>query len=83
MSEKTTTIGFMVDKALLEQVLRLPDDERLELADTLRESVAYHDPELTDEVRSLLDEIQRDAEQHPQNERPWSQARGELFPHLA
>ena len=73
----------MVDKSLLEQVLRLPDDERLELADVLRESVAYRDPELTDEVRAILDDSRRDAEENPHDERPWFQARGELFPHLA
>lgn len=82
-SEHTSTIGVMVDRSLLEQVLRLPDDERLKLADVLRESVAYRDPELTDEVRATLDDAERDAEENPLDERPWSQARGELFPHLA
>lgn len=72
-----------MDKALLEQALQLPDDERLELADALRESVDFRDPELTDDVRALLDDGQHDAEKNPHDERPWSQARSELFPHLS
>jgi hypothetical protein len=78
----TSTIAVMVDESLLAQALRLPESERLELADVLRESVAHRDPELTDEVRSILEAAQRDAEENPHDERRWSQARGKLFPHL-
>lgn len=83
MWENTPTIGSMVDKMLLEQALRLSDDERLEPAGALRNSVAHRDPEMTDEVRAILDDAQRDAEQNPSDERSWSVARRELFPHLA
>lgn len=72
----------MVDKALLEQALQLPESDRLELADALHASVIGRDPELTDEVRMILDEAERDAQRNPGDERPWSQARGDLFPHL-
>lgn len=63
--------------------MRLPEGERLELADALRESVFHRQPELTDEVRAILDQAQRDLVNNPQDERPWSEARGELFQHLA
>lgn len=65
----------MVDKGLLEQALQLPSDERLELADALRASVDWRDPELTDEVRVLLEAAAHDARVSPGDERPWADAR--------
>lgn len=72
----------MVDRTLLAQALKLSDSERLELADALRESIAYRDPELTDEVRAVLADAERDVKVNPESERPWSASRRELFPHL-
>lgn len=72
----------MVDKALLDQVMRLPAEERLELADALWASAADHDPVLTDEWRTLLDEAQDDAEAHPERLIPWDRVRTELFARL-
>ncbi|MBX3092988.1 MAG: addiction module protein [Cryobacterium sp.] len=73
----------MVDRTLLEQAMKLPDSERLELADALRESIAYRDPELNDEVRAVLADAEQDVSDNPAHERAWSRARRELFPHLA
>lgn len=72
----------MVDRALLEQALELPDSEKLALADALRESIVFHDTELTDEVRTALNHAEQDVEDNPAHERTWSEARRTLFPHL-
>lgn len=82
MSPVAPTIGAMVDRTLLEQALELPDSEKLALADALRESIVFHDTELTDEVRTALDHAEQDVEDNPAHERTWSEARRTLFPHL-
>lgn len=52
----------LVDQAILDQAMRLPEDEHLELADTLRQSVDHTDPELTPGVRAILERVEREAE---------------------
>ncbi|GAB2527584.1 hypothetical protein GCM10027064_25700 [Microbacterium petrolearium] len=71
-----------MEKSLLEQALRLPREEQLELADALWESASYRDPELTDEVRELLDERLRDMRDNPGAESTWPEARDRLYARL-
>jgi putative addiction module component (TIGR02574 family) len=71
-------------KAEVEQLLKLPAEERLEIAQALWESV---EPE--DEVRflpipawqrQLIEERLEDLGRHPGDEQPWEEVKAELWP---
>lgn len=70
----------MVAQNLIDNLLALPADERLELAeklwDSLRDTVQAMP--LTDEQKAMLDERLLDMEQHPDDEIPWEQVEADL-----
>lgn len=68
----------MVESALLEQVLRLPAEDRQELIYELADSLANEEP-LSPEMRVLLDERLADVAARPGAHRPWNEVRQELF----
>lgn len=68
----------MVESSLLEQVLRLPPEDRQELMYELADSLANEEP-LSPEMRALLDERLADVAARPDAHRPWDEVRQELF----
>ncbi len=72
-------IVCMGRETLLDQALRLPQNERLALADALVASAREPDPELTDEIRAMLDQAEHDAREHPERLVPWADVREQLL----
>jgi putative addiction module component (TIGR02574 family) len=71
----------MVAKNLLESVIALPIEERLELLDRLSESVrndAAVSP-LSDEHRQILDQRLADYERDPDEGLPWEQVKAQIL----
>lgn len=78
-----------MNKALRDQVMQLPPDERLELIDDLWESL--HPPGssrpgepfvLTDEQKAELDRRLEKHRQHPERAEPWDVVRARLWARL-
>jgi putative addiction module component (TIGR02574 family) len=66
----------------LEEVLRLPIDERIRIVDAIWDSIAEN-PEtldLSDEQRAELDRRLEDLERNPDAGSPWSEVRDRLWP---
>ena len=65
--------------AALEELLKLPVAERIDLIDRLWESVAKsEDFELTDPQKAELDRRLADLQAHPDDGRPWQEVREDL-----
>jgi putative addiction module component (TIGR02574 family) len=67
-------------RPVLEDALRLPVAERIELVQAIWDSVVAESPAVpvTPEQRAELDRRLADAEADPSNERPWSEVRASL-----
>jgi len=62
----------VISPSLLDEVRRLPFDDRLELADALADSIAADARIVTPEVKQMLDEAITDMEEHPDDAVPLS-----------
>jgi len=69
-----------MNKALRDQVMQLPPEERLELAHDLLESVpdAGNDFELTDEQKAEIERRMAEHERDPESAIPWEVVRERL-----
>lgn len=67
-------------RPVLEDALRLPVAERIELVQAIWDSVVAESSAVpvTDEQRTELDRRLADAEANPSDERPWSEVRDSL-----
>jgi putative addiction module component (TIGR02574 family) len=73
-----------MNKALRDQVMQLPPEERLELAYDLMESVpeADNEFELTDEQKAEIDRRMAEHERDPSTAVPWEEVRARLWSRL-
>lgn len=71
-------------KAEVDELLKLPAEERLEIAQVLWESVGPEDEirflSIPDWQRQLLDERLEDLDENPGDEQPWEEVKAELWP---
>ena len=63
-----------------EEIFELPAEERLNLMDSLWESLTPEDIPLEEWQRRLLDERLEAHERNPEAARPWEEVRDEIFP---
>jgi putative addiction module component (TIGR02574 family) len=63
---------------LLDEVLSLPPQERIEILDAVWDTLAAEDLPVTDENRELLDARVADLEAHPEDQSPWSEVKARL-----
>ena len=68
----------MVDTALISRVKDLSAAERLELISAVWDTLSLKDVPVTEEQKSLLDARIADAENSPEDQSPWSEARERL-----
>ena len=63
---------------LLDEVLGLPPNERVEVLDAVWETLSPEDLPVTGEERALLDARMADLEVRPQDQSAWSEVRARL-----
>ncbi len=68
----------MVNEDLLAAALRLSPSERLELIETLWDTLSDEDIPVTPEERALLDARLADLEANPQDQSPWPEVKARL-----
>lgn len=74
MSVRSGRMNLMKSQ-LLEQVLRLPPHERIELIDAVWETLSPEDLPVSAEERTVLDARMLELEAHPEDQSPWSDAK--------
>jgi putative addiction module component (TIGR02574 family) len=71
-------------KTAMEELLKLPAEERLEIAQVLWESVEPDDELrfvlIPEWQRRILDERLEDLKSNPEDEQPWDDVRAEIWP---
>ncbi len=70
----------MTKTDLARSALELPPDERMDLVETLWESLEREPPALPDWQRQLLDERLADLERHPEDGSSWEEVRERIWP---
>ncbi|WP_084766337.1 addiction module protein [Nitrococcus mobilis] len=68
----------MIDAALISQVKCLSAAERLELIEAVWETLSPDDVPVTEKEKLLLDARISDAENNPEDQSPWTEARERL-----
>ena len=68
----------MIDKSIVEQIVRLKPAERLELIELVWDSLSPDDLPLTDADRSLLDARLADMESNPADQSSWDDVKSRL-----
>jgi putative addiction module component (TIGR02574 family) len=68
-----------MNKALLKELMELPPEERLQLAEDLWDSVAAEEPPLTDEQKRELDRRWEEHQKNPERGSPWEEVRARLW----
>jgi putative addiction module component (TIGR02574 family) len=67
-----------VSTDLLEEAMRLPARERLQLIDALWQTLSEEDIPITAEERALLDARLADFEANPEDQSPWREVKARL-----
>jgi putative addiction module component (TIGR02574 family) len=67
-----------VSTDLLEEALRLSPKKRLELIETLWDTLSEEDIPVTSEERALVDDRLADLEANPGSQSPWPEAKARL-----
>jgi putative addiction module component (TIGR02574 family) len=67
-----------VSTDLLEEAMRLPARERLQLIDALWQTLSQEDIPITAEERALLDARLADFEANPEDQSPWREVKARL-----
>jgi putative addiction module component (TIGR02574 family) len=71
-------------KTAMEELIKLPAEERLEIAQVLWESVEPDDELrfvlIPEWQRRILDERLEDLKSNPEDEQPWDDVRAEIWP---
>lgn len=73
-----TSMSRMVDQALLQQAMKLSDAERAELADAIWHTIDPDALPVSPAELAFVEKRIAEADAHPEQSRPWEEARAEL-----